>query len=206
MQISKISTVYNAKSTGFAKGITKRFATQNTTDTFEKSKEISFGASLKDVIKYSIDWGYDNFILPTVEEFDVRYPRQRKLNILNGDDNHLKNVAESLCMYTDEDVENFTKIYYPFHFDVNQAKSQKAFVTIMPYIQEQRTKLVNLLDIKEKLEDKRERQGLSEEEENGLKYTIEELERIDRKCREARSEYLTVEHLEVSEDDNWQID
>ena len=208
MQISKINAFYDVKPTTCSKIQNKRYVQKNTTDTFEKSKPLSFGANIKDVVKYNVDWGYENFVLPTVAEFDVHYPKQRKLNILKGDESHLKNVAESLCMYSDEDIENFSKIYYPFRFDVNQAKSAKAYARIMPYIQEQRTKLLNLHDIKDSLESRKEMRDLSIEEENGLQYINEELERIDDKCRKASSEYLTIEHFEVDDgsDDSWQID
>ena len=163
---------------------------------------------MNDVIKYSVDWGYEHFILPTVTGYDVYYPKQKKLNILHGDKDHLKDIAESLCMYSDNDIVNFSKTYYPLRFDVNFAKSKKAFNTIFPYILDQRTKVANLIDIKEALEEKREQVGLTDKEENGLQYTIEELERIDKKCREAKNKYLTSEHVEVSDesDKSWQID
>ena len=157
---------------------------------------------MKDVIKYSVDWGYDELAMPTVAEFDVYYPKQKKLNILKGDEDHLTDVAESLCMYSDEDILNFTKIYYPFHFDVNQAKSEKAYSIIMPYIFQQRTKLVNLNELKEKLDAKREEKGLCREEELGFEYIVGEIERMDKKCSLAKSEYLKAVHREFYEDDD----
>ena len=195
MQIQKINSVRYATKAGF--GANKQNYLKNSDA--KLSNPVNFTATMKDVKKYTIDWGYQHFCLPTVAEFDVYYPKQRKLNILNGTEDHLKDVAESLCMYEDEDIKNFTKVYYPLHLDENVKKSESAFFKILPHILNQREKLLNLFDMKEKLEDKKQRKGLSQDESNGLQYIIEEIERIDKKCKNAKWDYLSSQHHEVSE-------
>ena len=176
-------------------------------DTFEKNINFTSNNENK-IVKYSVDWGYENLKLTTKGEFDVYYPRTKKLNILKGNDEHLKDISESLCMYSNKDIVNFTKIYLPFRLGLNETKSMRAYSKIMPYIIEQRIKLSNLYEIKSKLETKSYWITLSRDEENILRFANDEIERIDKKCAQAQNKYLKCEHLKPDDgsDKSWQID
>ncbi len=168
-------------------------------DSFEKNP--SKDKNKQDIIKYSVDWGWNNFDFMD-SDFTAYFPEQRKLNILNSDEQNLKHIAESLCMYSDDDIKNFASIFYPMRFGKNEAKSQAAYKKIQPYIASQRQKLSDLLKVKSELEATAKKTNLDEVEVTTLKIINEEIDRISQKCENAKKEYLKSEQYEVSDDNH----
>ena len=206
MQINRIGAISKLNHNIIKNNKTSRINFNLKNDSFEKSNAISFKGENEDTTKYSVDWGYENIYFPDENGYILYFPRQRKLNILNGDEEQLRNVAESLCLYSNEDIENFTKIYLPLRLAENPKKSEKAYAKLFPYIQEQRVRFLNLMDLEQKLVKKQKRRALKEDEQNTLQILREEIKRISKKCSKAKSEYLYPVTFEpVSDDDNvWQ--
>ena len=205
MQVSKITSFYVNKLSNFNKSNSNKVNLNTTVDTFEKSKQISFKAYMDDIIKYSVDWGYSNIDFPDENGYTIYFPKQRKLNILRADEDRMNDISESLCMYRDEDIENFARIYFVRPY-INHAKSQKALAKLMPYIEKQRTKLSNLHIIKEEFDKKSKLGELSDISSINYQYVLEEIERIDKKNRKAKQEYLDANVFEFNNSDDIQLD
>ena len=125
----------------------------NLKDNFIKNNQINFTSSSK-LPKQEIKWiwsEYDNKF--KCNRNFTRFPRN--INILNGGEAHIKDVASSLCLYSDKDIKEFTKLNSKFlwfsRFDAK--KSKQAYDKIMPYIQTERRHLSRMQDKIDELED-----------------------------------------------------
>lgn len=197
MRIEKISSIQNYN---FAKSnIQKTNPINFRGDSFEKTSEKNSEEKYKDIIKYSVDWGWLNFDFPD-SDFRAYFPRQGKLDILYKDEYGLRDVAESLCMYTDNDIKKFATIFHPLRFGINQKKSELAYKRLKPYIEEQRQRLYELMQIKERLEEKSTKFDIGKTENDTLKFIDDEINRISQKCQRAQSDYLKYQDYEVSDE------
>ncbi len=145
-------------------------------DIFEKKKPSTYARRADEVIKYDLD--------------GTSYsPKAMKLNILNGDEAHLKDIAESFCMYSNKYIECVTQIPF-FLIGTSKSKSKKAYDRLMPYIAEQRAKILHLRDVKKALIKRAGDGPIPESDQNIIIRIDKELNRLNKKNALAKEIYM----------------
>lgn len=199
MRVERINSTINYK---FQKPVNNQRTNQISfeSDRFERYPSRKTRKRYASIIRYHVDWGWANFGRSNTQ-YEVYYPLPRKLNILNGSEQHLRDVAQSLCMYSDNDIRHFTSFFYPLHLARKDKKSERAYKKIEPLVREERERLLDLMKIKERLEEKKEKFDIGGLESASLKMVTEEIDRISIKCKNAQDEYLKLREYDVRDDD-----
>ncbi len=94
-------------------------------------------------------WNWEDF--SGTEKFS-RYVDIKKINLLGGNESHLKNMAEYLWNVPDEEIKNHFAIQKGFLGFTSKEKTNQAYQRIIPFVREVRKKVFDLSEEKKELE------------------------------------------------------